>query len=124
MLNVNGTRWSNAGFYRPQLQVRSELAWRYHWTGAYAKGGFDFTLAGETEYRTRAFFPFALRNGRINTLTTFAATPIALRAELAIQDATISVQIRNTQNAPYTTVPGLLMPGPLTIYGVRWTFWN
>jgi hypothetical protein len=124
MLNVNGTRWSNAGFYRPQLQVRSELAWRYHWTGAYAKGGFDFMLAGETEYRTKAFFPFALSNGRINTLTTFAATPIALRAELAIQDATISVQIRNTQNAPYTTVPGLLMPGPLTIYGVRWTFWN
>jgi hypothetical protein len=27
-------------------------------------------------------------------------------------------------NVQYSTVPGLLMPGPLTVYGVRWTFWN
>ena len=58
------------------------------------------------------------------TLPTFAATPLGLRAEFRPKDATISAQIRNIANVPYTTVPGLLMPGPLAVYGVRWTFWN
>ena len=122
-MHVSGVQWQNAGWYRPQTEVRSELAWRYHWTGA-SKTGFDFMLAGETEYRTGAFVPKLKANGGLAALPTFPATPVGLRAEFSLKDATISVQLRNLLNVPYTTVPGLLMPGPLTVYGVRWTFWN
>ena len=122
-VHVSGVQWENAGWYRPQTEVRSELTWRYHFTGA-AKTGFDFVLAGQSEYRSGAFVPIFKANGGINALPTFPATPLGVRAEFTLKDATISVQLRNIVDAPYTTVPGLLMPGPLTVYGVRWTFWN
>ena len=123
-VHVNGIRWENAGWYRPQTEVRSELTWRYHWTGATKTGGFDFLLSGDAEYRTAAFVPYITAANRIAALPTFTATPLGLRLEFTIKDATISAQIRNLLNVPYSTVPGLLMPGPLTIYGVRWTFSN
>jgi hypothetical protein len=122
-MHVSGVQWENAGWYRPRVQVRSELAWRYHWTGA-SRTGFDFLLAGEAEYRTGAFVPKLEANDEVSALPTFPATPLALRAEFKLKDATIFVQLRNVLNVPYSTVPGLLMPGPLTVYGVRWTFWN
>ena len=122
-VHVSGVQWENAGWYRPQSEVRSELTWRYHFTGA-ATTGFDFVLAGQSEYRSGAFVPIFNANGGINALPTFPATPLGVRAEFTLKDATISVQLRNIVDAPYTTVPGLLMPGPLTVYGVRWTFWN
>ena len=122
-VHVSGVQWENAGWYRPQTEVRSELTWRYHWTGA-ARTGFDFMLAGQAEYRTGAFVPILRANGDIDALPTFPATPLGVRAEFTLKEATISVQLRNIVDAPYTTVPGLLMPGPLTVYGVRWTFWN
>lgn len=123
-MHVSGVQWQNAGWYRPQTEVRSELTWRYHWTGATKTGGFDFLLSGESEYRTGAFVPVLKTNGDVAAVPTFPATPLAMRAEFTLKDATISVQLRNILNAQYTTVPGLLMPGPLTLYGVRWTFWN
>ena len=123
-VHVSGVQWQDAGWYRPQTEVRSELTWRYHWTGATRTGGFDFLLAGDTEYRTGTFVPALKADGGLNAIPTFPATPIGARAEFRLKDATISVQLRNLLNVPYSTVPGLLMPGPLTIYGVRWTFWN
>ena len=122
-MHVSGVQWQDAGWYRPQTQVRSELTWRYHWTGA-SKTGFDFLLAGDAEYRTETVYPLLQSDSTLSELPTFPATPVGLRAEFRIKDATISIQVRNLLNVQYTTVPGLLMPGPLTIYGVRWTFWN
>jgi len=123
-VHVSGIRWENAGWYRPQTEVRSELTWRYHWTGKTRTGGFDFVLTGDADYRTVSYVPAIGSNGSLVRLPTFPATPLGLRAEFTLKDATISVQVRNILNVPYTTVPGLLMPGPLTIYGVRWSFWN
>ncbi len=123
-VHVTGVRWQNAGLYRPQVEARSELAWRYHWKGATKTGGFDFLLAGQVEYRTASYVPYVKDSVTVGTLPTFPATPIGIRAEFTLKDATISVQLRNILNAPYSTVPGLLMPGPITIYGARWTFWN
>ncbi len=122
-LHVSGVRWQNAGYYRPQTEVRSELTWRYHFVGA-TKTGFVFVLAGQAEYRTGAYVPILKASGSIAALPTFPATPIGIRAEFSLRDATISVQVRNVLTVPYTTYPGLLMNGPLTVYGVRWTFWN
>jgi hypothetical protein len=123
-MHVSGIRWDDVGYYRPQTEIRSELTWRYHWTGATKTGGFDFLLSGESEYRTGSFVPTLKTNGDVASIPTFPATPLAVRAEFTLKDATISVQLRNILNVQYTTVPGLLMPGPLTVYGVRWTFWN
>jgi len=123
-LHMQGTQWENVGWYRPQTQVRSELTWRYHWTGATKTGGFDFLLAGQAEYRTSAAFPALGSNGQVIVLPTFGGTPLGLRAEFTLKDATITAQVRNLLNLPYSTVPGLLMPGPLTVYGIRWSFWN
>ena len=123
-VHVNGIRWEDAGWYRPQTEIRSELTWRYHWTGRTRTGGFDLVLAGDADYRTVSYVPTLGRNGTMIRLPTFPATPLGLRIEFTLKDATLSAQVRNILNVPYTTVPGLLMPGPLTIYGVRWTFWN
>ncbi len=123
-LHMQGTRWDNVGWYRPQTQVRSELTWRYHWTGATKTGGFDLMLAGQAEYRSSAAFPALTSTGGLIVLPTFGGTPLGLRAELTIKDATITAQLRNVLNLPYSTVPGLLMPGALTVYGIRWSFWN
>ena len=122
-MHVSGVQWQNAGWYRPQTEVRSELTWRYHYVGE-TRTGFTFMLAAQTEYRTVSFVPFRKPNGTIVSLPTFPATPVGVRAEFTLKDAAISVQVRNALNVPYTTVPGLLMPGPITVYGVRWTFWN
>lgn len=123
-VNVNGVRWEDAGWYRPQSLIRSELTWRYDWKRGNKDGGFRFVLSGDAEYRTVAFVPYVLQNGDLGALPTVPGTPLGLRAEFTLRDATISAQVRNLANFPYTTVPGLAMNGPLTIYGVRWTFWN
>ena len=123
-VHVSGIRWEDAGWYRPQTEIRSELTWRYHWTGKTRTGGFDLVLAGDADYRTVSYVPTLGSNGALVRLPTFPATPLGLRIEFTLKDATLSAHVRNILNVPYTTVPGLLMPGPLTIYGVRWTFWN
>lgn len=123
-VHISGMQWENAGWYRPRTQVRSELTWRYHWTGATTTGGFDFVLSGDAEYRSAAFVPVLTSRGSVTTIPTFAATPLGLRAEFTLKDASIFVQVRNILDLPYSTVPGLLMPSPITVYGVRWTFWN
>ncbi len=123
-LHMQGTQWDKVGWYRPQTQVRSELTWRYHWTGKTKTGGFDFVLAGLAEYRTSAAFPLLNAAGQVVVLPTFGGTPLGLRAEFTLKDATITAQLRNVLGLPYSTVPGLLMPGALTVYGVRWSFWN
>jgi hypothetical protein len=123
-LHVKGTQWENTGWYRPQTEVRSELTWRYHWTGATQTGGFDLVVAGDAEYRSRSQTPFVQTNGTVIPLTTLRSTPLGLRLEITLKDATLMAQFRNVLNTQYTTVPGLLMPGALTVYGIRWTFWN
>ncbi len=123
-LHLNGVYWETSGWYRPRIQARNELTWRYHWTGATKTGGFDLLLAGQAEYWTPSRIPVFLADGSVASVPTFPATPLGLRAEFSLKDATISVQIRNLVNQPYTSVPGMLMPGPLAVYGVRWTFWN
>ncbi len=120
---VNGIRWNEPGLYRPQTEVRSELAWRYRWVGA-GGTGFRLMLAGTSEYRTEAFVPYLRPDGSVDVLPTFPTTPLGLRLEFTIRDATISAQVRNIIGTRYSTVPGLLMPGTLAVYGVRWSFWN
>ena len=122
-LHLSGVRWTDAGIYRPKIETRSELAWRYRFIGA-GKEGFRLLLAGTAEYRTRTFFPLYRNDGSLVPVPSFPATPLGLRLELTIRDATISAQVRNLMNQRYSTVPGLLMPGALTIYGVRWSFSN
>jgi hypothetical protein len=123
-IQANGVRWSDRDWYRPQVEARTELTWRYHFPGATKTGGFDFELTGLAEYRSRMGFPELQANGDVIELVTYVAPPLGIRAEFTIKDATLSFQLRNVLGAQYSTVPGLLMPRALTTYGVRWTFWN
>jgi hypothetical protein len=59
-----------------------------------------------------------------STITATSAGTVGAVLELRLKDATISWQLRNPTGVIHTTVPGLLMNGPINIYGVRWTFWN
>jgi hypothetical protein len=123
-LQLNGVRWSESGLYRPKFETRSELAWRYRWMAPSGREGFRLLIAGTAEYRTRTLFPVLGSSASLSTASSFAATPMGLRLEFTIRDATIAAQVRNIANLRYSTVPGLLMPGALTTYGVRWSFWN
>jgi len=123
-LQLNGVRWTESGLYRPKFETRSELAWRYRWMAPSGREGFRLLIAGTAEYRTRTLFPVLGSSASLSTASSFAATPMGLRLEFTIRDATIAAQVRNIANLRYSTVPGLLMPGALTTYGVRWSFWN
>lgn len=124
-IHASGVRWTQGGWYRPQTEARTELTWMYRWRNKDPNGGFDFRLTGVAEYRSRSLVP-KLRDstGALLALPTYAAAPLGLRAEFTLRDATVFVHARNILGTPYTTVPGLLMPAALTVYGVRWSFWN
>jgi len=49
---------------------------------------------------------------------------LSSQIEVRIVDATIFWHFRNILGTRYSQVPGLEMPRPLGVYGVRWSFRN
>ncbi len=118
--HVHAVQWDAAGLYRPRRQARAELFFRTDWRRRFTSGTFSFGIGGIVEYRDRVLFPLA--DG--STTSATSAGTLGFVLDLRIRDATISWQLRNPTGLLHTTVPGLLMNGPINIYGVRWTFWN
>jgi hypothetical protein len=123
--HISAVRWlGDLSAYRQQQQARAELAWTYRFRGdGRSNGGFVFRLAGVLEHRGELLMP--VREGTsVVGRAALQSNNVNVMAELKIRDLSASFQIRNLTGSAYATVPGLLMPRALTIYGVRWAFWN
>jgi hypothetical protein len=131
-LDVVGTGWNRAGAaYRPQYQLRGEVGVQTNWLSRFPSGNFGFKFAVIDEYRSRVRFPIAVDPGTApepgpcpGFVCAAPANVVTAQLEIRIQTGVVSYQLRNALNRQYELVPGLRMPGPVSYYGVRWTFWN
>ncbi|GAC1651293.1 MAG: hypothetical protein NVS4B3_11640 [Gemmatimonadaceae bacterium] len=114
-----GIRWSSAGVYRPAYQARSELSVASAWVSRFPSGNFHFLGALQHEYRTSTYAPVA---GGLRS--TGPSSVLSSLVEIRIVSATLSWQYRNIVGFPYQFVPGYELPRQLSVYGVRWDFWN
>jgi hypothetical protein len=119
-VDVAAFRWEREGFYRPQRQVRSELFLRTRWLRKFPSGHFGALISVRHNYRDGVSFrtnegPLIARNSHeLNSLI-----------EIRIVDAVIFWRQRYTiGQLPIEFVPGHTLPRQITLYGVRWDFWN
>jgi hypothetical protein len=112
--------WERQGFYRPQLQVRSELFVRTKWLKKFPSGNFGALLSVRHDYRDGISFP-----GEEGPLIAPANHELHSLLEVRIVDAVIFWRQRYTLGQTLTEfVPGYTVPRQTTLYGVRWDFWN
>ncbi|GAC1694072.1 MAG: hypothetical protein NVS9B3_12320 [Gemmatimonadaceae bacterium] len=117
--DVTGIRWTTDGVYRPLYQFRGELSVSSSWLRRFPSGNFHVLAAALEEYRTNTYLADAAgRRG------TGASRVLSTLLEVRIVSATLSWQYRNILGEPYQYVPGYFLPRQLSIYGVRWDFWN
>jgi hypothetical protein len=126
-VDIFGVRWNAPGYYRPQVQTRSELYLDTRWLRRFPSGNFGFLGSIAYEYRRSVAFPTP-GSGE----SPLSAPQVALfshtlvsRVEVRILDAVIFFHAHNGINPPsYEFVPGFLLPRQRFVYGVRWEFWN
>ncbi|HJR64576.1 MAG TPA: hypothetical protein VJ803_12810 [Gemmatimonadaceae bacterium] len=125
--DVYALQWDEAGPYRPRTQTRSELFVRTNWLGRFPSGNFGFLASFVHEYRSFTIFPTLAAGDPPEPAfdaTSFSHT-ITTRLEIRIQDAVIFWQQRLVPRpSAFDYVPGFVPPRRLTLYGVRWQFWN
>ena len=113
--------WERQGFYRPQLQVRSELFVRTRWLKKFPSGNFGALLSVRHDYRDGISFP----REETGPLVAPASHEIHSLVEVRIVDAILFWRQRYTVGQQTTEfVPGYSVPRQTTLYGVRWDFWN
>lgn len=122
-VELHGLRWNGGREYRPQTHVRASLILQSEWRSRFPKGDFGINARLLHEYRSGVAFldpdtpetPFR---------QTQAFNVGSAMLELRIQRATIFYQFRNVYGVQYAPVPGVPMPPPFQIYGVRWEWFN
>lgn len=119
-LDVVATRFENAGAYRPQYDVRSQLYVDSDMRARFPSGNLHILLAVTHEYRTQALFPTT----GLGPLESSQYRTWGLLLEVRLLTATLTYQYRNFMDEEYQQVPGFFMPRPLNYYGVRWNFFN
>lgn len=120
-VEAHGVRWNEADtFYRPQFQSRARLFLDTEWRRRFPTGTFSLLAAVQHEYRSHVYVPYA--GGEAVPATQNRA--LSTQLELRIVDAVVFWQFRNVLGERYSTVPGLEMPRPINLYGVRWEFRN
>jgi hypothetical protein len=119
-VDVAAFRWEREGFYRPQLQVRSEVFLRTRWLRKFPSGHFGALISVRHNYRHGVPFPT-----NAGTLVAPSSNELNSLIEIRIVDAVIFWRQRYTigQRA-IEFVPGYTIPRQTTLYGVRWDFWN
>jgi hypothetical protein len=130
--DVAGTVWDKAGTFRPQYQARVELGVATNWLSRFPSGNLGIRAAVVDDYRSRT--PFILGESAGGSLAEVCQTDAARCAppsnaltgllEIRIQRGVVWYQLRNALNRRYELVPGILMPRPINVYGVRWEFWG
>jgi hypothetical protein len=120
-LDLDAIKWSNAGPYRPQTEMRTRLWFQSSFLGRFPRGTFHLFVSATHEYRTTTFVP-------LGTDPTGQSTPgyssLGTLLEIRIGTAVISWETRNILAQIYETYPGYVIPRLVNLYGVRWEFWN
>jgi hypothetical protein len=118
--DVFAFRWERQGFYRPQMQVRSEVFLRTRWLKKFPSGQFGALISVRHDYRDGISFPrstgplIALSSHELNSLL-----------EIRLVDAVLFWRQRySIGQRGNELVPGYGLPRQATLYGVRWDFWN
>lgn len=119
-VDVVATRYENAGAYRPQYDVRSQIYVDSDMRARFPSGNLHILLAVTHEYRTQALFPTT----GPEPLSSSQYRTWGLLLEIRLLTATLTYQYRNFMDEQYQQVPGFFMPRPLNYYGVRWNFFN
>jgi hypothetical protein len=113
-------RWKRQGFYRPLMQVRSEVYVRTRWLKKFPSGQFGALLSVRHDYRDGVSFPTAT-----GPLRALSSHEISSLVEIRLVDAVLFWRQRYTIGQRATElVPGYTLPRQTTLYGVRWDFWN
>ncbi|MDB4908443.1 MAG: TonB-dependent receptor plug [Gemmatimonadetes bacterium] len=116
-----GQRWSDTtGIYRPRYQARTELYVFTTLPGRFKPGNFSVLASLTHEYRSDTFFPAGtgalIKAPGYRTLTSLV--------QIHLISADVFWQFRNILGEKYAQVPKFDQPRQLTLYGVRWEFWN
>jgi hypothetical protein len=125
--DVWGVRYSNNGYYRPQVQTREELYLDTKWLSRFPSGNFGFRGSIAHEFRQNVLFPTTTTDETFDNNAPFAVFSHVLvgSIEVRIIDAVIFFHSIYGINPPiYEIVPGYAQPRQLLTYGVRWQFWN
>jgi hypothetical protein len=118
--DVFAFRWERQGFYRPQLQVRSEVYVRTRWLKKFPSGQFGALLSVRHDYRDGISFPRST-----GPLIARSSHELSSLLEIRLVDAVLFWRQRYTiGQLPNEFVPGYTVPRQTTLYGVRWDFWN
>ena len=113
-------RWERQGFYRPQMQVRSEVYVRTRWLKKFPSGQFGALLSARHDYRDGISFPTST-----GPLIALSSHQLSSLVEIRLVDAVLFWRQRYTIGQRATELlPGYALPRQTTLYGVRWDFWN
>ncbi len=117
--DIVATRWDSADAYSPRYQARSELNLDTRWLSRFPSGNFGLRVSVVHEYRDEISFPVA-----DGVRTTALSNVFSGLIEIRILRGIISYQVRNMAGNLYQIIPDFYMPRAVSIYGVRWEFWN
>ncbi len=124
-LQLHGIRWNGGREYRPQTQVRASFILQSEWRNRFPKGHFGINARLIHEYRSGVAFLDPDLQGTVNAFRQTAPYNLGIAMlEIRILRATLFYQFRNIYGTAYSQVPGVPMPPPFQIYGVRWEWFN
>jgi hypothetical protein len=126
-VDVWAVHWDELGYYQPQNQVRAELFVRTNWLRRFPSGNFGFLGSIALEYRSHSRFPRATGDEADPIAEDIAPAYRLLHTliEIRILDGHLFFEQRFQLNPQQRgLVPGFVLPRQLSLYGVRWQFWN
>lgn len=124
-LELHGTRWTNERAYVPQTHLRASFILQSDWLTRFPRGDFSVNARFTHEYRGSVAFPDPSQEAGADLLRRTDASNVAsVLVEIRIIKATLFYQFRNLYGTAYAQVPGVPMPPPFQMYGVRWEWFN
>ncbi|MDQ6887723.1 MAG: Plug domain-containing protein [Gemmatimonadota bacterium] len=120
-------RWDRGDFYLPQLQSREELYLMTRWMSRFPSGHFGLLASAAHEYRRPTAFPVRPEGDGPTPGVRFSTYrhDFEGRLEIRILDAVLFFDFRRgIRPFPGDLVPGFFTRQQISLYGVRWEFWN
>lgn len=118
-VDVQGTMWDSAGFYQPRYQARSEVNLITSWLSRFPSGNLGLKVAVVHDYRSSVVFPTSTGARAMN-----ASGVASAQLEIRILRGVATYQVRNIFGDFYQIIPDFYMPRAISLYGIRWEFWN